>query len=605
MSNRLYKSVATTYVPGSPGISSDPGQPYQPDGYYWETQTVCRWREVTTLTGQTSGAVSVTEWVYSCEKESIRVYRDEQPYEPPTAPTAPTASQFITDYQLGWNAGARSIAAIPGNGTASFVVPHSNSGAFVGLNDADLSPGYTELNYAVYAHRGIAEVYENGEMKYYVGPYAEGAVFKIRRRNGVVSYLVNDVVVYTSATPSSAVLFMDASIYTGGEYIDNPTLVEEFGGYAAMSFAPLDLFAVGRVSTDPAYSSSSAEMSMQPMQVSARTGPRVAMSFEPMTMLAANKPYGEARMSMRPMTLVAEGGLLKPAYGLASLSMVPMGVYATGLTGGVGSAAMSFLPMDMLAANKVYGEAHLSMLPPAMRAYTYADSTEAQAMSRALVVDSVQVQGEFSVVATSFGTAASLYLVETFADVTTLSVATAVTPTELQQVLSVSAYSLGAGNTLLPLEDQAPQVWVVNTENLGSTRYENYGFNSFAKIDGRYYGAKSDGVYRLEGAADGPTPVQAMVSFGKHGFGTAQLKMVTNAYLGASSTGQLFMKVVVEGQEYLYAARASSEELKVQRVDLGRGLRANYLEFELYNADGDDFELADVEFVVVPLNRRI
>ena len=43
----------------------------------------------------------------------------------------------------------------------------------------------------------------------------------------------------------------------------------------------------------------------------------------------------------------------------------------------------------------------------------------------------------------------------------------------------------------------------------------------------------------------------------------------------------------------------------MQRIDTGKGLRANWLEFELYNADGEDFELASVEFAAVPLSRRI
>lgn len=150
-----------------------------------------------------------------------------------------------------------------------------------------------------------------------------------------------------------------------------------------------------------------------------------------------------------------------------------------------------------------------------------------------------------------------------------------------------------------------PDSWVVNTQTRASSRYENYTFNSFALIDGRYYGCRSDGIYELDGETDAGQPVQAMVSFGKQDFGTSALKRVTNLYVGTSSGGKLFVKVLAEGEEYLYQARDGSEELQVQRFDLGRGLRANYLEFELYNTDGDDFELASVEFAAVPLSRRI
>jgi hypothetical protein len=161
------------------------------------------------------------------------------------------------------------------------------------------------------------------------------------------------------------------------------------------------------------------------------------------------------------------------------------------------------------------------------------------------------------------------------------------------------------GAFLIPIAGEATAAWCINAETNGSTRYENFDFNSFTKIGDSYYGCKADGIYKLDGDTDADAPIQAMVSFGKQDFGTTMLKRVTNIYLGASSTGKLFVKVLAEGEEYLYEARDSSEHIQSQRVDLGRGLRANYLEFELYNADGDDFELASVEFAAVPLTRRI
>lgn len=153
--------------------------------------------------------------------------------------------------------------------------------------------------------------------------------------------------------------------------------------------------------------------------------------------------------------------------------------------------------------------------------------------------------------------------------------------------------------------DGAEAAWAVNTDTGGSTRYEHYAFNSFAVIDGVAYGARNDGLYRLDGNDDDGLPIQAMVSFGRQSFGTTALKRVTNAYLGVASTGRLFLKVLADGADYTYATRGASEHLMTQRVDVGRGLRASLVEFELYNADGDDFELASVEFVAAALNRRI
>ena len=154
-------------------------------------------------------------------------------------------------------------------------------------------------------------------------------------------------------------------------------------------------------------------------------------------------------------------------------------------------------------------------------------------------------------------------------------------------------------------DDVPADVWVLNAETMGVTRYERYDFNSFAKIGDSYYGCAEGGIYLLEGDRDVEEPIRSMVSFGKHSFGDSSLKRITNAYVGSSGTGKLFLKVIAEGEEHIYAARDYDEQLQVQRIDTGRGLCVNYLEFELYNEDGNDFELATVEFAVLPMSRRI
>jgi hypothetical protein len=45
--------------------------------------------------------------------------------------------------------------------------------------------------------------------------------------------------------------------------------------------------------------------------------------------------------------------------------------------------------------------------------------------------------------------------------------------------------------------------------------------------------------------------------------------------------------------------------LKQQRITLGKGLKANYIELEIYNSDGCEFELDSVEFVMADLKRKI
>ncbi len=208
----------------------------------------------------------------------------------------------------------------------------------------------------------------------------------------------------------------------------------------------------------------------------------------------------------------------------------------------------------------------------------------ALALSSASAVSTAEADARVAVTAISNALAASVLASQTIAGAT-----------------AISLVWLDVAQPAFALAD----VWAMNAETGGFTRYEGFDFNSYAKIGGAYFGCKEDGIYQLDGQTDAGAPIRSMVSFGKQGFGTSALKRITNAYVGVSGEGRLFLKVMGEGQEYTYAARSYDEALQVQRFDTGKGLRVNWLEFELYNADGEDFELASVEFAMVPTSRRI
>ena len=57
--------------------------------------------------------------------------------------------------------------------------------------------------------------------------------------------------------------------------------------------------------------------------------------------------------------------------------------------------------------------------------------------------------------------------------------------------------------------------------------------------------------------------------------------------------------------DYTYAARSSGEDLQMQRIDPGKGLRANWYELTVLNAGGADFTLASVSFAPTASTRRI
>ena len=96
----------------------------------------------------------------------------------------------------------------------------------------------------------------------------------------------------------------------------------------------------------------------------------------------------------------------------------------------------------------------------------------------------------------------------------------------------------------------------------------------------------------------------AAVGLGAPDLGTPQLKAISECYAGMSGSGHLYLKVSAGGREYVYRTRAFNPQMMQQRIDLGRGLRANVIGLEIVNQDGTDFELDSVQFRVIELSGR-
>ena len=709
MSNTLIKQTRFTYTPAFSGSKGSPGQPYREGYYTYTSRYECGWYspyEVPDI--QTSSYVIINGVSYSlfawdilltatakyvCGNFIVRTYVFPQPYIAPVAALPATKEELVYDYNLGWNSGARSERSINGdsNGYATFKVPQTSTGVFVGLNDYNLGAGYLDMEHAIYVTRGVAKVYERGVEKHYIGLQPSEAVYTIRRTGGVVTYSVDGVVVYTSLEPSRGTVFLDASLYTGGDFIDSPTIAEEVGvalafpamrvsaeapplrADASLEFLPLRAYGADAAFVDglaeflpletegfaPSVTFAelsfeameafggvaafaSGEVAFRPMTVSAEgtitvTTGRGSVQFLPMAVYA--DPLTKAALAFLPMGALAfadtdasaqallsfeamstSGGAsigeIIPDYSLAAVGFVPAFAYGFAPEARFAESSISFLSMDMLGVARevgaetarLYADAELTLAPLFASGAAFEAIDQAAILSRARSTDDWLVPGKVFLVMRSDAVAESVFLfsVGTSAEMRSLAQAT----TDWEQQLALQAlmysYALGNDNTIsLQQSQQNPAVWVVNAETTASSRYENYPFNSYAELGGVYYGCASDGVYQLDGDTDAGTPIQAMMGFGKQDFDTSALKSVTNAYLGMASTGRIFLKVLYSGKEYLYTTRSSKDELRTQRADLGRGISAKYLEFELYNAEGDDFELDSIEFAVVALNRRI
>ncbi len=147
----------------------------------------------------------------------------------------------------------------------------------------------------------------------------------------------------------------------------------------------------------------------------------------------------------------------------------------------------------------------------------------------------------------------------------------------------------------------------LNTTNAAISEYINYGFNSFAKLDGKYLGANENGLYLLEGDDDNGTAITGTFRLALRDFKTSLFKRLIMCYLGIKYIGQMNIKTV-DQSETLSAARpmiSLSDNFQTLRVKFGRGSKKRYWAVDIANDDGEDFTIDTLELKAIPTERRI
>lgn len=214
-------------------------------------------------------------------------------------------------------------------------------------------------------------------------------------------------------------------------------------------------------------------------------------------------------------------------------------------------------------------------------------------------------------------------------DVSGVSTPTLTTTGDALRVLDASGYStivaawagsttvtrFARGDTVIVINSTVPlwltggDAWAVNWDTEATSKYEDFDFNSFIRVGQRYYGVRADGVYLLGGDSDDGADINASVSFGLQRFGSEGIKRLVAAYAAANSTDKLQLKVSYSDaggpHEYIYTADRSNDFQRMQRFVIGRGIKANYMAFDMLNRDGCDFDLNSITLLTSDMARRI
>ena len=233
-------------------------------------------------------------------------------------------TKIVTDMQLGWDGGARSLLIYSGDLFYSFKVNANPIGIVTGLSSPDRDTGvtYQEIQFAFHIQHGQYRIVESGQFLTNFAPYNQGDEFKITRVGSVVNYAVAGATVYTSLQPSIVdSVLVDASLYSANDEIIDAAVTPLAGNYChgGLTAKPGSINDVTNISAKGGLTAKASELFG-----SSGTGGRAQGS-----MTSARPTAGGTVGQWQPET--ALGGLVAAAPSMGGLS-VNDSVIAGGLT---------------------------------------------------------------------------------------------------------------------------------------------------------------------------------------------------------------------------------------------------------------------------------
>lgn len=128
---------------------------------------------------------------------------------------------------LQWNSGANSVTEITGNASLSFSQPVGQTGVTIGYKTSRLLATVPNLithgfYFTSLAGVSYAQIVERGQTIGAAFVYAGTDTFMINRANGVVTYVWNGTLLYTSTQLSFDTILTNACMYASGDEAPSP-----------------------------------------------------------------------------------------------------------------------------------------------------------------------------------------------------------------------------------------------------------------------------------------------------------------------------------------------------------------------------------------------
>jgi hypothetical protein len=122
------------------------------------------------------------------------------------------------------DAGAFTTQGIVSGGSISFTFPTNNGSLVAGLSATNSGNSYTDIQFGFIMISNACEVSEGGSSVYNCGTFTATDVFSVVLTAGVVTYLKNGSLLYTSGGTPASTLYGKAAAYSNGDSITTSSM---------------------------------------------------------------------------------------------------------------------------------------------------------------------------------------------------------------------------------------------------------------------------------------------------------------------------------------------------------------------------------------------
>jgi hypothetical protein len=152
------------------------------------------------------------------------------------------------------------------------------------------------------------------------------------------------------------------------------------------------------------------------------------------------------------------------------------------------------------------------------------------------------------------------------------------------------------------------ECWAFNIQSKTHARYTNFAFNSFFKLGADYYGSSSTGIYKIGGADDAGTKINAYALTPATDFGEHTLKAIADAYIFANILGEAELEIIADGTRnigtYSFIVNSITGSSK-HRCRTPKGFRGTTWQFKIKNVNGAQMYARQLEVQPLVTKRTV